>query len=86
MCSWHIPLEQTAYKSTLRILIFTVHTRLWSRSMGERDHLDDLAVDEKIILRLIFKKQDGGMNWTDLAHDRGRWQALVYAVKYSRIQ
>jgi len=30
-----------------------VHTRFW---WGERDHLEDLGVDGKIILRWIFKK------------------------------
>ena len=26
------------------------------------------------------------MDWTHLAHDRGRWQAIVNAVKYTRIR
>jgi hypothetical protein len=25
----------------------------------------------------IFEKQDGGMDWIDLAEDRDRWRALV---------
>ena len=26
------------------------------------------------------------LNWTELAHDRGRWQALEGEANYSRIQ
>ena len=28
----------------------------WLRNLTERDHLEDLDVDRKIILKLIFKK------------------------------
>ena len=35
--------------------------------MWERDHLENLDVDERIIIKLIFKKWDGGMDWIDLA-------------------
>jgi len=45
-----------------------------------RDHLEDRGIDGKIILRWIFRKWDGGMDWIDLAQDRDRWRALVNAV------
>jgi hypothetical protein len=32
-------------------------------------------LDEKIILRWFFWKREGG-EWTDLAQDKDRWQAL----------
>jgi len=35
--------------------------------MREGIHLEDLGVDERIILRWIFRKWDGGMDWIDLA-------------------
>ena len=42
----------------------------------KRKHLKDPGVDGKIILRWIFKKWDGGVDWIDLAQDRDRWRAL----------
>jgi hypothetical protein len=32
------------------------------------------------MLKWIFKKTDGGMNWIDLARDMYRWRALVNAA------
>jgi hypothetical protein len=34
--------------------------------LRERDHLEDLVVDGRIILRWIFRNWDGGMDWIDL--------------------
>jgi hypothetical protein len=45
-----------------------------------RDHLQDLGVDGRIILKWIFKKWDRGMDWIDMAQDRDRWWAVVNAV------
>jgi hypothetical protein len=38
----------------------------------ERDHVEGLDVVWRIILKLIFKKLDGGMGWIDLAQDTDR--------------
>jgi hypothetical protein len=43
----------------------------------ERNRLDDLEVDGKIILRWIFKKWDGDMDCIDLAHDKDGWRDVV---------
>jgi hypothetical protein len=51
----------------------------------EGDHLEDPVVDGRIILKWIFKKWDGGMDWINLAQDRGRWQALVKTVINLRV-
>jgi len=44
-----------------------VHTGLWWGDLREEDHLQDLAIVEKTILKLIFRKWDGetwiGLIW-----------------------
>ena len=36
-----------------------------------------VTIDGKIILRWMFRKLDGGIDWIDLAQDRDRWRALI---------
>jgi hypothetical protein len=57
-----------------------VHTGFWWGDVREGDHLGDPGVDGTIILRRVFGKWDGGMNWIELAQDRDRWRPLVNAV------
>jgi hypothetical protein len=42
-------------------------------------------VDARIILRWIFRKWDGGVDWIDLAQDRDRWRILGSAVMNLRV-
>jgi hypothetical protein len=42
--------------------------------MRKGDHLEDLSIDGRIILKWIFRKWDRGA-WTDLSEDRHRWTA-----------
>jgi len=52
----------------------------------ERNYLEDLSIDERIILKWIFKELDGGMDWIDVAQDRSRWRAAVNAVMNLQVQ
>jgi hypothetical protein len=45
-----------------------------------RGHLEAQGAEGRIILRWIFRKWDGSMDWIDLAQDRHKWQALVNEV------
>ena len=36
-----------------------VHIRFWFGDLSKRDHLEDLVIDGKMTLKLIFNKQDG---------------------------
>jgi hypothetical protein len=42
--------------------------------------LEDPSVDGRIILKWIFEKGDGGVDWIDLAEDRDRWRAVMNVV------
>jgi hypothetical protein len=45
-----------------------------------------VGVDWKILLKWIFKKRDEGcVDWIDLAEDRGRWWAVVKVEMNLRI-
>jgi hypothetical protein len=44
------------------------------------DHLEDSGVHERITLKWIFGKWEGGMEWIDLVQDRDRRWAVVNAV------
>jgi hypothetical protein len=52
----------------------------WWKNLRERDNWGNPGVDERIILRRLFKKWDGCMGWIELAQDRERWRELVKAV------
>jgi hypothetical protein len=54
-------------------------------SPRERDHFDVLGVNGKIKLQWIFKMWNFGLDWFDLAQDRGTWQDLVNAVMNLRV-
>jgi hypothetical protein len=43
-----------------------------------RDHLEDLCIGGRIILKRIF--WGAGMDWIDLAQDREKWWALLTEI------
>ena len=50
-----------------------VRTGFWWRYLGERDHLEELDVDGKIVFKWIFENWGcRGMDLIALDHDRDR--------------
>ena len=56
-----------------------VHKVLLGKPEG-KNHLKYLDVNERIILKRIFKMCDGNMDWVNVAQDMERRRALVNAV------
>jgi hypothetical protein len=44
-----------------------MHTEFSWGNMGERDHLENPDLCERLIFKFIFEKLDGGMDWIYLA-------------------
>jgi len=49
--------------------------------MRERDHLEDLSITGKVMLRRIFKNWVGGMDSSDLDQNRDKWWSVVKALR-----
>jgi hypothetical protein len=62
-----------------------MHTGVWLGDPREGNHLADPGLDGRIILKCIFKKWHGSMDWIELAQDRDRWRAVVNAVMDFRV-
>jgi hypothetical protein len=52
---------------------------LWE-DLRERDNLEDLGRDGRIIKMDLHDVRLGGLDWIDLAQDRKEWRALVNSV------
>ena len=62
-----------------------VHTEFGEETWGEDTTWINLGVDERIILKWIFKKNNGGLEWIYLAEDKDEWRAVVNAVIRFRV-
>ena len=47
--------------------------------------MEDPGVDGRIIIKWVFKKWDGGMDWIALAQDRDRRRELVNVAMNLRV-
>jgi len=56
------------------------HAEFWWGNLRERNHLEDLDAEGRMILNWIFKKRDWGMDWIDLAQDVDKCLALANEV------
>ena len=57
-----------------------MHTGLWWGKLRKEDHLEGSDVGGRIIMKMIFDKWDGDMDWIDMAQERDRWRAVVNEV------
>ena len=58
---------------------------IWG-NLRERDHLEDSAVEGRIILRWMFRTWDvRACDWIDVAQNRNRRRVLVNVVTYLRV-
>jgi sugar lactone lactonase YvrE len=60
--------------------VFTAETE----NMTERDPLEDVDINGRIILKRIFKKKHEIVDWTELTQDGNMW-CVVNAVRKFRV-
>jgi hypothetical protein len=62
-----------------------VYTEVWWGNLKDpRDHLEDLG-EECRIIRWIFRKWVGGIDWIEPVQDMDGWRALVNVVTNFRV-
>ena len=57
-----------------------VHRNFWWGNLREGDHLENPGLDGRMILKLIFEKWDGVMDWIGMAQESDRCRAVVNAI------
>jgi hypothetical protein len=63
-----------------------MHIGYWWESQKERDHWEDQDVGGWTILNWILREIGwDGVDWIELAQDRGQWRALVNTVINLRV-
>jgi hypothetical protein len=58
----------------------------WWGDLTQGDHLEDLDVNGRIILKWILKRWAGVMDWICLARNSDWWRAFVNAVMNIRVK
>jgi hypothetical protein len=61
-----------------------MHIGYWWEIQKKRDRWEDQEEGGWTILKWILRRYDG-MDWIDLAQDRGQWRALVNTVMNLRV-
>jgi len=59
--------------------------RILAGNLKERYYLEDSGVDRRIILKCIFRKVHGGMDWIILAQHRKMWRTSASTVMNLRV-
>ena len=62
-----------------------LNTGFWCGNLTEGDHLQDPGIGERIILKWIFRKWDGDMDFIDPVQNRNRLRAHVNSVMNLRV-
>jgi hypothetical protein len=62
-----------------------MYAGFWWGNLIQGNHLEDPGVDGRIIIKWVFKKWDGGMDWIVLAQDRDRRRELVNVAMNLRV-
>jgi len=65
-----------------------VHTECWWEDLRERDGMEDLGRNGRILQFMIKKENDEGARTIDIidqAQDRDKWQSVVKMVMNHRI-
>ena len=55
-----------------------VYRGSWWRNMSERDNLENLELNGKVLLECFFKKRNGSLEWIDVAYCRYRCRVPLY--------
>ena len=61
---------------------YEVYSGVWWGNITVTDNLEDLDVDERMILKWIFKEQNSEVGWSNLAGYRDKWLAREYRIEH----
>jgi hypothetical protein len=63
-----------------------MYTERWWETLKERDHLEDIGMEKRNVIKWVLKQTVGGREmWIDLVLETESWQALVNAVINLRV-